>query len=250
MGDISELRTIITLGTFLGVLIFLIACIPPAFLIPDYEGKTIETPEYFEAIEITKYASTWNYTFDGSDITKENPSAYIKRKEIGGHTFYFYYAKPNKTINGIFWVGHITYWWIFETGHHRMDIWNSGVYKGTSLDRTELDDDYTERDDLTYTFQCQHTQLDIFFAFNETTYSTPSEAFDGQELKMLIGIEWSQIDTSVSAWDIIGMVLFFQLPTVHWAINALIAIPIWLGMAYVAFILILRTIGAIFGGGA
>jgi len=65
----------------------------------------------------------------------------------------------------------------------------------------------------------------------------------------MIGINFDQTGTGYNAWDLIGMLLFFQLPDVHWIINILLALPFWVPVAYLTFIFILRAIGAIFGGG-
>lgn len=256
LGDISELRGIIAIGSLLGILVLLITWIPSGFLITDYEGRTITPPEYFEAVELEKYATTWNITFDGSH-SKEywyfGIYHYYISFEIGGYDLRLLYARPNHTISGyddgILVIWHMEKWWIFETGFHEMEFSNQGEDRGISLSRTELDDDY-DRNDLSYTVECSHVQMDIFLAFNETAYNSPSEAFDDSNLKMMLGVEWDQVQTSMAAWKIIGMLLFFQLPNVHWMINAIIAIPIWLGIAYISYILILRAIGAVFGGGA
>lgn len=252
MGDISETRLLVTIGTYLGVAVIIIGLIPYQFLVPDYEGATIEVPEdYWAAISLEKYATTWNYTLDGIDVDFFQFGNYGKQKELGGNTFIFIYAEANGSIGlPIFWVVHVDFWWIFITGQHDMNIVNiGGISRGISLDRDELDADYSA-DILKYIISCDHTQLDCFFAFDTDLYSTPSEAFDHEALSMLIGITWDQVQTSQSAWDIIAMLLFFQLPEIHWFINAILAIPIWLGIAYLSYILILRTIGAIFGGGA
>lgn len=256
MGDISELRGIVTIGSFLGILVLLIGWIPYAFYVESYEGRTITTPEYFEAIELEKYATTWNYTLDTTDATLIYDSFWQYRADdLGGYDFYFEYAKANTTVTdwisdeGIIRIRHIDYWWIFEIGAHTMEIFNDGVSKSYALDRTEMNADYSNND-LSYIFQCDHVQMDVFFAFNETAYDSPTEAFDHYDLHLMIGLEWDQVASSMSAWDIIGMLLFFQLPDMHWMVNAIIAIPIWLAVAYLSYILLLRAIGAVFGGGA
>lgn len=250
MGDISELRGIITIGSFLGILVLLIGWIPAPFYVEEYEGRTITAPEYFEAIELEQYATIWNFTLDESDQDPEYLLGWwVLQQEIGGHHIEFWYIPANSSNTEMFAVRHSEFWWIFKTGRHVMELWNGDETRGDNLGKSEIDADY-ENDDLSYTAKCDHAEVDVFFAFNETKYSTPTEALNHHGLHCMVGIEWDQVATSMSAWDIIGMLLFFQLPNVHWMVNALIAIPIWLGIAYLSFIMILRAIGAIFGGGA
>lgn len=248
MGDISELRGIVTIGSFLAILVLLISWVPSAFLIPNYEGRTIQAPDYFEAIELEKYAITWNYTLDGTDAVLFDEWYRYRKDDIGGQDIAIFYVQANSSDTDMFQIYHIEYWWIFETGKHLMEIWNDDKSRGDMLSKAEINQDYAN-DDLSYTFSCEHFQFDLFFGFDVDTYSDPVDALDHNDLRIMIGVEWDQVSTSLSAWDIIGMLLFFQLPNVHWMVNALIAIPIWLAVAYLSFILILRAIGAIFGGG-
>jgi len=97
---------------------------------------------------------------------------------------------------------------------------------------------------------CLENEYLIIFSFNETLYDSPSQAWYNDELYLLWGMNFDQQRTGYSAWDLIAMTLFFNFPNVHWILNAIIKIPLWIGIAYIAYILILRTIGAIFGGGA
>ncbi len=62
-------------------------------------------------------------------------------------------------------------------------------------------------------------------------------------------IEFDQVNTSANAWSIMSQILVFDLPEVNSIINILISVPIWIGIAYLSFIIILRVVGAIFGGG-
>lgn len=252
MGDISEMRGLIVVGTFLGSLIFLVNLIPSQFLVSSYEGRTISVPEYFEAMELQSFVDTINITLDDSGGQVYIPVimqyAYVYDFELGGHNLELWdhdYASP-KHLH----VNHYWYWWIFPTAHHQMEWLNKeGFSRGEHLDADELDNDYEETT-IRYTIKCEHFQAYVFFGFNETTYSQPSDAWDNNELKLLFGIEFDQVNTSINAWGLIAMLLFFGLPNVHWIIDVLIHIPIWIAEAYLAFILILRTIGAIFGGGA
>ena len=113
------------------------------------------------------------------------------------------------------------------------------------MSKTELLDNGLE-----YTVSTPDTGFDVLFSYNQTLYSDVIDAWDNDAVYVLCGIHFDQAQTGYNAWDIIAQVLFFQMPDVHWFINALLAVPFWLGVAYIAFILALRAIGAVFGGGA
>jgi len=101
---------------------------------------------------------------------------------------------------------------------------------------------------MTYVAKTEDFQCRAYFGFNDTKYSSPTEAWDNYELDILIGMKFDQVNTSINAWSLISMLLFFQLPEVHWIINALIAIPIWITVAYLIYVLIIKIIPFIAGG--
>jgi len=245
MGDISEMRGLVTIVSFIGCLALIMSFIPPQFLIADYEGRTIEPPLYFEAIDLQSYASTWNHT-----MNETGSMQIVKPLTIGGHVCQFWYHRktypPEKKINMLHkWAIIIlpqTHWMWFTS--------STGIDRGQALGEYELDADYSLNGDLSYTISCSHFSASGFFGFNETLYSSPSEAWTNGELVFLIGVNFDQVGTSYNAWDLIAKLMFFQLPNIHPIVNALIAIPLWVATAYLAYILILRAIGALFGGGA
>jgi len=120
------------------------------------------------------------------------------------------------------------------------------VTRGEYLFENEIDAD---KEKLSYTIQCSHFQMKGFFGYNDTLYSSPSQAWDHHGLWILLGINFDQMSTGFNAFNLIGMLLFFQLPMVHPIINYIIAVPIWVCIIYLSFIFILRALGAIFGGG-
>jgi len=250
MGDISELRGLIAVLSFVACLVFIIGLIPPQFLIASYGGRTVKPPSYFDSIDLLYFIDTWNHTMDGTGCQKQG---YVWRITFvfGGHNLKFSYVEAN--VTGEVWdlkMEHYWFWWIFETAHHNMEWLNKeGETRGLTIRKTELDSDYTEGN-IRYTVKCDDFQMDAFFGFNETLYSSPSEAWDYGGLAIMLGIEFDQVNTSINAWSLISMLLFFQLPDMHWIINALIAVPIWVAMGYITVIMVYRTIGALFGGGA
>jgi len=256
MGDISELRGLAVVISFLGILILLINYIPPQFYVESYEGRTVVVPDEFGAENMIAIAYNWTLTLDDSGSLQYYPLSpplngwfyYYIIQDIGGHNLALFDRQASRELVVYhYWSGqqisliHRFDWANMETGENR----------GVSLTDSEIDVDYNQ-ESMKYRLTCAQNDLRLvaLFAFNETLYSLPSDAWDANALKVLIGVEFDQVLTTMNAWGLIGMLLFFQLPGIHPIINAIIALPLWICIAYISFILILRTIGAIFGGGA
>jgi len=250
MGDISEMRGIVTTVSFLGMLVFLIALFPSQFYAVDYEGKEVNVPEYFEGIDIQNYKETWTYCLNESGgIYDPIGKFYQIEIDIGQHDWSLHYKCANTTDKDLTFY-HKWFEWVFFLYYHNMELINSkGVSRGDYLEETELNTDYSNNEGR-YKIECIHFFGRGIFGYNTTIYSSPSEAWDYHALWIFIGINFDQTATGYNAWDLIGMILFWQLPDMHWVVNAIISFPFWGCIAYLAYILILRTIGAIFGGGA
>jgi hypothetical protein len=103
--------------------------------------------------------------------------------------------------------------------------------------------------------------FDVHFSFNASMYGDPSFAWDNNtgnpvpdDLWVLSGINFNQERTTYDAWGLVVAILFFNLPGLLTGtpafIGYLLSIIAWIPMIYVAYILLLRSIGALFGGGA
>lgn len=103
--------------------------------------------------------------------------------------------------------------------------------------------------------------FDLHFAFNTSIYGDPQFAWDSaggdavpDELYVMTGINFDQTKTSYDAYQIIEALLFFNIPQILAGtplfIGYILSVIIWIPMVYIAFILILRAIGGVFGGGA
>jgi len=252
MGDLSEFRGLLVAGTLLSIFVLLVNAIPGDFLVAQSDNMQVNLPDdVFKSVDVSSYATTYNLTLDDSGLQiflYGVPTAYRYSFSIGGHHFYLYDYLPAGGGPAVR-LTHYWYWWIFPTNLHNLDfIDNIGFNDGDLLTSTELDADYTSGN-IRYTVDCDHVNMETFFGFNETAYSSPSLAWAANDLRILFGMELDQVNTSTNAWMVISQVLFFQSPEVHSSINYIIAVPIWLCVAYVTFIVILKVMGAIFAGG-
>ena len=255
MGDISELRGLLVTISFLGILVLLLALIPFQFYVSG-EHREVNVPDVFEAIDIYYYAETKSFYMNETG-GKEFGNEYIVEIDLGNWDIDFHYALANASRLSCSLL-HKRYEWIIIPAFHHLTWYNTQGMKrgqdfpyesGTHLYVEDIEEDGSGGE-AHYNAKCSHTQYKVIFAYNSTLYSSFEEAWDYHGLAVFFGVEFDQVNTSYNAWNIVSMLLFFQLPTIHPLINAIIAIPLWICIAYITFILILRAIGAIFGGGA
>jgi hypothetical protein len=131
----------------------------------------------------------------------------------------------------------------------------SGVSLGTELSTNELYDTFIRFGKIKYTLKLTgKTEMDLYMSYNTTAYSDPLEAWSNNDLDLAFGMGMGNYDQNANnAWTMIQQILFFKPLTVgagaDWLMT-IIGFSMWAGILYVSFIIILRIIGAVFGGGA
>lgn len=245
MGDISEYRGLLTAITFMGIFTLLLSLMPSQFYDETAQAGLVNVtvPESWTSTELLYLAETYNTTLGNATETDFDLGGRSFNLDGGVNTD----LNVNTTMLFEFW-----YDWIFfrtevpcRWKNHLGQLVNSS--HENVLWWEEIDAQYSQ--DERFIAEWDDYQMYVTFSFDNSTYDSFEEAFYWGELGFWVGIQFDQINTSYNAWDIIGMLLFFSLPNVHPVINALIAIPIWIVIVYVSFILVLRVIGAVFGGG-
>lgn len=235
-ADIAQLKPIIVVCTVIALSFLLISWIPNGFYTADDTERTLEAPGYFSAVEIEQYGDYFNYTLDGTDA-KSLGNYYYITPNVGGHTLDIWYAIANTSTTGFMNIFHCEVWAGIIVNKHAMDFIYNGHNIGWAISKAHLDSS-----DLEYEFQCNHINLDLFLAYNDTAYSSPTDALDHNELILLIGVEWDEMATGMSAWDFVAAIMFFNLPDTHWMLNAIIAVPLWIGLLYASVTIILTIL--------
>lgn len=251
MGDISEIRGLVVVITFLGTLFLLLAWIPPE-LYEAGEYRTVEAPDIFESIDVFRYAETKTIRMNETGGVYLG-NIYFIDGTLGERDIDFFYRIANETPLEC-WVDHEwVEWIIIPMGEHLTWVNRQGIERGTelSVDSMELDRE-ADNASVRYRLVSKKFNFQYFgsFAFNSTLWGNFTDAWNHHGLWFFMAVDFDQVNTSYNAFQLIGMLLFFQLPEINFYINALIAIPIWIAIAYITIILIYRTLGAIFGGGA
>jgi len=258
MGDISELRGLVLAGCFITFFILIGSLIPPQFFEQETTYRQVEVPEYFDAISLSAFNSTWASNIDNGTYKLGNDGKmwWFQDINFGDQDIDLATNKDLPTpISNIGWI-RITrydYFWIFVVGWHNFEWYNSlGEPLGEVLTGTMINEAYADSE-LTLKFTATLSgsgSIQTFFEFNTSEYLTPYEAWESDELYVFTGSSMQQTQTSLNAWDMLVMLLFWGIPGVNVYVDFFIHVPIWICMAYISFILILRVIGAIFGGGA
>jgi hypothetical protein len=244
---VAEHSMLITIVTFLGIFFVLSASMPATLIVNPQDGRVVDVPEYFEGIDIQSYANT--YVINLSDPNNLEQGEFT----FGGWEMkYSDWNPPDSLI----WIRTQAEWFIFrwdfqyfkwhdKEGVERSQVtWIGEWHEKQAISYEALDNAYESwgREGLRWTLRNVHTQIVVYVGFNETKYVSPSDALNGGELSLLLCINFDKINTSFNAWNLIGQLLFFQLPNVHPVLNVIIAIPLWAGIAYLIYVLILKVI--------
>ena len=245
--ETPPLRTFLFLITFLAVFGLLVATIPSGFMEASEEYREQDIPtEEFRVTDLEAYSETWIYCMNetGGDLIQGY--LYVVDVDIGGHDCDFEYTKANYSNPYIQMRHFYAVWWIFTDCCYMKWIDANGVDRTTKVGVTNrltlADLEACYQDAQPFLVKCKHFQQDVFFAYNETTYSSVADAWNHHGLHVLIGIEFDEMATGLNAWDLIGMVMFFKMPDVHPVFNYIIAVPIWVCIAWLAFAFIIAVI--------
>ena len=241
---VGEQKTLIAVVSFLACFYLLVSFMPSYLLGDNPEYPSYNVPEYFEAVDIQSYACIWNITLNPDGEWKNNDFAGLILKVMTGLGRIYMWTQAE------FRIGDIT---IFSWDRDYFHWYDSNGIEHTGCDPlvapgwkyiklSEIDEVYSETGSLAWTVKNGKAQYKVYFGFNETLYSTPSEAFSNSDLVMLVCAGYDQVNTSVNAWNLIGQILFFKMPNVHPVINALIAIPVWVAITWLVIVIILKFI--------
>lgn len=242
-GTLSELRGILVVLSFLSIFILLVAAIPPQFGSAYDDYRRTETPEYYEASNVVLYNSTTlNVNFTKYYEDYDGIAGYWGETfDLGSYKFLLgSYNSTNAKGYDPFYLA--IYYDDYPLGYKKMDWRIQAQIFHYKISYDQLDTLASEYDSLTFTVEYGSAAYTLTFSWDETKYTKPSDASDADTMKLIVGMTWDQMQTKLNAWTLLGQLLFFQLPNIHWAINAFIAIPIWITFAYLVFALVVKLI--------
>jgi hypothetical protein len=247
----AENITLVTVITFLSAFFILCMLIPSGLVTGNnVQGRSVNVPVYFEGMDIQNFAQTYTVNLTSATSLEEYEF------NLGGWEFLIQdYEQPDSWIT----VRTQSKWWIFRWDFRYFRWYDckgieksvSDFYGGYDFDikkniiyYSALDEAYSQygKDGLKWILKNDVAELVVFVGFNRTKYSMPSEALNNGDLSLLFCINFDKINTSFNAWNLVGSFLFFQMPNVHPTLNMLFAIPVWILIAWLIYILILKAI--------
>jgi len=221
--------------SFIGCFIALIALTPTEFYMTTKDYTQFEVPDYFDIGDIQHIKHFLNKTISGQTLfdfnTASNP---VDHKVI----LCFYDSELYNC--------HVTWsWWIFES----VDLMTWSNY-GEYLSKTEAlsawNSDYNAS---VLSTQCSHLTIKAWLYDSNTTRNNLSAAWDAYELELALGFGYSDYETKLNAWDILGRLLTFQSPALFGfegdlatMLNLVISLPFWCCVGYTIYRLILMAI--------
>lgn len=252
-GNLAELRPLIFICAFVGMAVLLVGWMvtesPTLFLGAD-PGSSSTAEGSTSPLSLM----AWNETYI-LNLTNNMPPPF--QFEIGGWKVIAQkYAAPGLSIE--------TYdsWWIFIWNLDPFRWYKDGVEVSISghtiaygdmffIQPSQLDSDFTTEgaSGLKYAIKNTRTQMDVFFVFNITTYAKPSDAYSANDITLIFNIDFNNRHTSINALGFVSGLFTFSIPGVPIYINAIIWLMLFPPLAYLVFIIVLKIIGAIFGGG-
>jgi len=253
MGNLAELRGIVFVISSLSFFFITIAFIPSGF----YQNQNptqlnemidLDIPETYRAYEITVLNYSETYYLNCSELGLVGTNRWADFT-LGGWDIQFRYIQDPTLNEYRMMVYHQSKWWIFIIESHGMKWYDKEgylisqeLYGDPVCYPEKIIDKFDENGFAKFRVECQHFGMDIVLHYNTTEYSNFFEAFKDNQFEAVFGINPHDLNTKLSAWDLIGKLLFFQMPNIHPILNMLIAIPIWTCIAYLIYVLILKVI--------
>ena len=210
--------------------------------------------ELYEVIDVYSFFETKTIQLNESGGSEWwlDSTFYIMDIDIGNWDSDFYYKDANETGLSCRLV-HLYPWWEFWNPDHSLEWYdNSGVLQSDPSGYLTVEDIETNRnlDNVTSTWRasCGDFTYHANFFYNGTTYNNYTHAWNFHGLYVFFGVNFDDVNTSYNAWNIVAMLLFFQMPTGNPITDPLLSIILWITIGYLIYVLIIKVIPLIAGG--
>jgi len=231
---------LLTVATFLGVCFCLIGFMP-SWMATQNKYKQLEIPEEAAAVEhlILDFS-------DGQYINATEEEAWWEGN-IGGHDIKIMW---DQAFNGFIGVAHLSIWrfaiFTVYTGEHGMEWYHHVQLISTTrdgiLENVSRIDDYFDDGAARFKLICEHFHFHFLLYYRTENYTKFSDAFAVNDFWMVIGLTFDQTATTLSSWDLVSAILFFQAPQIHPLLNFIIALPLLISIAFLIYEFIRRLI--------
>lgn len=231
-------RTFILVVAFLGFFAILTNGIPSVFIYGGDRQELVyedwEAGRLFMA-NITQYA---NVTVARGSVATIYQADWLPADNYGVDLRIEWFGAP-PNYNYTNWE---RWWWvIYPIWWDYVEIFPYPLTNTTILQYVDSDDQ-----NLTDTF-IMHDEGYSYYVnvgFNSTEYGNWTAVFADPtaEFQAYVAMGYQENPSAISAWNIVGRLLFFQVPEIHVAVNAIIALPIYAAIGYLAYRFLLWAI--------
>jgi hypothetical protein len=243
LGNQSELSVLLIVGTLLSSFIFIGSLIPAQYVAGVVNGTRANVPSAFEGYKLLGWNSSSYIVIKHEDDNQSGIGGYNIDVTAADYAFivntYAYYG---------IWSWDQDFFEWFQNGTQVSE--STLLYGYSKITLAMLQIQATANDSLTYDIRNSHTNFQVSMAWDKTTYGTNiTHAYEHDNLRIMFNAAFDWVGSQINGWTLVTGLMTFSLPDVPSWIQYLIAVPVWIGLAYISFIFVLRMIGAVFGGG-
>lgn len=232
----STATTFIFLVVFLGIFALMANSIPSGFVPAQNIRETETRDDWIKGMEI----GDLNFT-DSGNLTKGVGGGPTVNLVIGDvHVDVEWWSGPPLLVGIWFWhTWQIDPWFFWE-----FQEFDDMPITLSDLEANSPHQGLANVSYMVLTCPCPKTFY-TYFVYNSTTYSSWSDAWDGGELELYVGMGWNDAIEQQNAWSLIWSILAFQAPEVFGdsagglLMNSLIAVPLWAAFSITAAIILL-----------
>lgn len=237
--EAPPLKTLIVVVVFLGIFTTLTTVGMSSGLISGgYDpGTSRQIVEDFEVFDVWNVSSTHLITPNADPYSEQWGETQF------GHTMSFYSTSDGGAHDGKIQNNHYSKFLFWDWQRHSMDWINrTGYNRGGWLTVGEMEVDLINNGTNVYKVTCDHFFMMCVVGYNVSAYDNATHAFANNGLNYEFGIAWDQQGTGMNAFSLLANLLFFNMPDIHYSINAIIALPIWVCIAYLTFAFVMAVI--------
>lgn len=215
----------------------LLAMIPSGLLAISYSYEGTYVPEQFSALDLAQIPWWDNHTVGpgARDSSLFAVKFFLPPINPQIEVWAYWSGSPGELGFSHAWV---TWYLVFE--HEIVGLNNEGHW----FSKTELINAWNDQTNCSeIEGQCAcGTVYHIFVTYNNTKYDSFAEAYDAQDVEVLIGVGMSDAVVKINAWNLVGQLLMFQLPGIPEPLNYFIALPFYACIGILTYILITMII--------
>lgn len=246
MGDISEMRGLITTFSIIAITVSLILAMPAQFFVTSVDTPSGPSTDLASVIgwnDTTSVNLTTSLDYD-FELNGYNFNCHIALHVLDGHYHIFLYTFAKWWF--IEWDADFFAWYDNESILVSEEAFGEKFIEAPTVDLYDTP--------ATFTLKNGKTQVTGSLAYNETLYGAGNftGALAANDAYLTFNVQWDDRNTSMNALQLVGMVLTGSLPGIDSNLSLVFSFVSWGILAaatYMLYIFILRIVGAVFGGG-